>query len=75
MKFKQSDPSLFRAKRLVCELTTSELADICYVTRQTVSNIEKGRVSNKATITLIGLALDGVALEKNLTPVFEALER
>lgn len=74
MKFKSYDPKLFKTKRLVCNLTTSELADICFTTRQTISNIEQQRTSNKAMITLIGLALDGVAAEKGVTNVFEALE-
>lgn len=74
MKFKEYDPKLFRTKRMVCETTLEELASICHITRQTVSNIESGKSSNKAIETLIGLALDGLAEEKHLKHVFKALE-
>ncbi len=74
MTFKDYDPKLFKTKRLVCEITMEELASICHLTRQTLSNIESGRTINEATTILIGLALDGIAEEKGLVQVFEALE-
>lgn len=74
MQFKNYDTKLFKTKRLVCEVTLQELADICHMTRQTISNIETGRSHNKATETLIGLALDGLAEEQGLTELFSKLE-
>ena len=60
---------------MVCKVTTQELADICHVTRQTISNIENRKSTNKATETLIGLALDGLAQENDVVYVFNALEQ
>ena len=75
MHFKDYDTKLFKTKRLVCEVTLQELADICHTTRQTISNIETGKSHHyKTTETLIGLALDGLAEEKGLTALFDKLE-
>ena len=62
-------------KRLVCNLKVQEIADICGVSRQTIGNIEHGRLVSGPSITLVGLALDMIAEENGLTKVFEALEK
>ena len=72
--FKKYDPKTFKTKRLLCGLTMQELADICRINRQTVGNIEHGRVESGASVTLVGLALDIITEEKGLTELFEALE-
>ena len=73
--FKKYNPKTFKTKRLVCNLTLQEIADICRVSRQTIGNIEHDRLSSGPSITLVGLALDMIAEEKGLTKVFEALEK
>ena len=76
MQFKDYDPKLFRIKRNVLGLTMEELATASRTTRQTVGNIERGRVKNGPSVILIGLALDGYAQEKceHYVNLFERLE-
>ena len=76
MQFKNYDPKLFKIKRNVLELTMAELATSALTTRQTIGNIERGRVKNGPSVTLIGLALDGYAQEKGeqYVKLFKQLE-
>ena len=73
-QFKKYDPKLFRTKRILCDMTQQELADICRISKPSVSHIECGRTIAGPSITLIGLALDKIASEKRLSELFAVLE-
>ena len=61
-------------KRILCDITQQELADICRISKPSVSHIECGRTITGPSITLIGLALDKIASEKGLSELFRSLE-
>lgn len=74
-RFKKYDPTLFRTKRILCGISQKELADICQISKPAVSHIECGRTPTGPSITLIGIALDMIALEKGLSELFAILEK
>jgi DNA-binding XRE family transcriptional regulator len=74
MSFKNYNPSLFAMKRVICNISAEELGKRCFLTKQTIRNIETGKTTNKSNILLIGLTLDDLAQELDVLDQFNALE-
>ena len=62
--FKEYDAKTFRTKRQILNVTMDDLADICGLTRQTISYVELGKHCRKSTVILIGIALDKIYEQK-----------
>ena len=62
--FKEYDAKTFRTKRQILNVTMDDLADICGLTRQTISYVELGKYCKKSTVILIGIALDKIYEQK-----------
>lgn len=62
--FKEYDAETFRTKRQILKVNMEDLANICGLTRQTISNVETGESRKKSTVLLIGIALDKIYEQK-----------
>lgn len=62
--FKEYDAKTFRTKRQILKVTMDDLADICGLTRQTISYVELGKYCKRSTVLLIGVALDKIYKQK-----------
>lgn len=63
MILKYYDPDMFKALRKANNISGKDLANVCYMTRQTVSNYDNGKVS-KPNMILLTYALDSILEEK-----------
>ena len=67
--YKHYEPEDIRVLRKVLGLTTQELAELVWTTRQTISNIERDKTSSIPTLIAFSVVLDYLCSEQGVDPV------